>query len=86
MYNIESGRRRRMARYKEQEALRSQQQTNCDKELLQQRLQLRTDASERHSHCEDAKNEKKREETKEKGTGKPEVALDSRNQPLATMD
>ena len=33
-----------------------------------------------------AKKEKKREETKEKGTGTPEVALDSRNQPLVTMD
>ena len=75
-----------MARYKEQEALQSQQQTNCDKKNLQQRLQLKTDASERHSHRERRQKETKREETKEQGTGTPEVVLDSRNQPLATKD
>ena len=56
-----------MTRYKEQEALRSQQQTNCNKKLLQQRLQLRTDASERHSHCERRQQRKETRRNERKG-------------------
>ena len=58
-------------------ATRNSYNKDCNSELMPQK-DTRT--------VKDANNEKKREETKEKGTGKPEVALDSRNQPLATMD